>query len=409
MIKITLPMPRLGETMEQGTIASWLVAAGDSFKRGEPLLELETDKTLVEYPALGSGTLLETLVGPGDVVDVGSPIAVIESEDAWSLPDIDEADEGSKEVQAELQTSVDIASMDTAEKQFSPMATDRLRATPVARKMARKANIELTDLSGTGRRGRIEARDVIAATVPGQQVARTLSPVKEDILLVHGFAGDATGWAALESSLKRRGRTVTAIDLPGHGSNDTAVHHPSDLVAWLSAYLSKISRPVHLVGHSLGAYVSAQSAANISQSVARLTLITPAGCGHEINGSFVSGMAQAQSQGEVSHLLRLLGPKASTLTEQGRVEMAQQLAKGRLRDLASSMVRGNTQCIDTISAIAALPDATKIAAIFGVADTIIPKEHVFNLPPRVAVHILRAGHMPQWDTPAQVERLLDPD
>ncbi len=52
MTTITLAMPRLGETMEQGTIASWLVEAGQSFKRGDPLLELETDKTLVEYPAL---------------------------------------------------------------------------------------------------------------------------------------------------------------------------------------------------------------------------------------------------------------------------------------------------------------------------------------------------------------------
>ena len=51
MIKLTLPMPRLGETMDSGTIAGWNVAEGDSFERGDTLLELETDKTLVEYPA----------------------------------------------------------------------------------------------------------------------------------------------------------------------------------------------------------------------------------------------------------------------------------------------------------------------------------------------------------------------
>ena len=53
MITLTLPMPRLGETMDSGTIASWTVAQGENFERGDTLLELETDKTLVEYPALG--------------------------------------------------------------------------------------------------------------------------------------------------------------------------------------------------------------------------------------------------------------------------------------------------------------------------------------------------------------------
>ena len=83
MIKLTLPMPRLGETMDSGTIAGWNVAEGDSFERGDTLLELETDKTLVEYPALESGRLIETLVAEGDVVDVGDPIAIIESEKTW--------------------------------------------------------------------------------------------------------------------------------------------------------------------------------------------------------------------------------------------------------------------------------------------------------------------------------------
>ena len=74
--RITLPMPRMGETMDRGTIANWMVEPGSDFKRGDPLLELETDKTLVEYPALGSGRLLETLVAPGDVVEVGARFEV---------------------------------------------------------------------------------------------------------------------------------------------------------------------------------------------------------------------------------------------------------------------------------------------------------------------------------------------
>jgi len=50
-----LSMPRLGETMEEGRLVGWLIAPGDRFKRGEPIVEIETDKTIAEFPALGEG------------------------------------------------------------------------------------------------------------------------------------------------------------------------------------------------------------------------------------------------------------------------------------------------------------------------------------------------------------------
>lgn len=85
MRRLTLPMPRLGETMDSGTIASWTIAEGDSFERGDTLLELETDKTLVEYPALESGRLIETLLAEGDEASVGEPIAIIETDKEWPI------------------------------------------------------------------------------------------------------------------------------------------------------------------------------------------------------------------------------------------------------------------------------------------------------------------------------------
>ena len=287
-----------------------------------------------------------------------------------------------------------------------------IRATPLARRKAKQAGFALADISGTGRRGRIEASDVDAAcggdTIASAAPAGPDAPADAEggFVLVHGIAGDQTGWAALAGALRRAGHMVDAVDLPGHGGNEDVANHPEDLVAWLSAHLNRVAKPVHLVGHSLGAFVAARAAAEVPQAVARLTLIAPAGCGLEINGAFVSGMAQAQSVGELSHLLRLLGPKAATLSAEGLSAMAAQLAKGRLKALAAAMARGNTQCIDTISAIAALPESLPVSALFGIADAIIPRDQIFNMPPRVAVHVLRAGHMPQWDAPSQVERLL---
>ena len=83
---VVLRMPRMGETMEEGKLLAWLVEPGQPFKRGDPLLEVETDKTVVEFPALGDGILVDALVELGVMGDVGAPIAPIDVGDGpdWS-------------------------------------------------------------------------------------------------------------------------------------------------------------------------------------------------------------------------------------------------------------------------------------------------------------------------------------
>ena len=68
---------RMGETMEEGTVLTWFKSPGDSFKRGEVLLELETDKMVVEVPALEDGDLLEILASEQATVEIGSSLALI--------------------------------------------------------------------------------------------------------------------------------------------------------------------------------------------------------------------------------------------------------------------------------------------------------------------------------------------
>ena len=70
-------LPRMGETMEEGTVLTWFKSPGDSFKRGEVLLELETDKMVVEVPALEDGDLLEILASEQSTVEIGSSLALI--------------------------------------------------------------------------------------------------------------------------------------------------------------------------------------------------------------------------------------------------------------------------------------------------------------------------------------------
>ena len=395
--KVTIGMPRLGETMEQGTIAKWLIDLGSSFKRGDPLLELETDKTLVEYPALGSGILIETLVESGDIVDIGAPIAIIESADTWqSAEEAATATEPSAE-----KTTVETDFAVTNRHQDE----DILRATPLARLLARTHNVGLESVSGSGRRGRIEARDV-ESHVAKSSAIRTIGVAANPIIFVHGFAGLGSNWATMRSGLKAKGIANTAPDLPGHGQNVQPANSVQDLIDWLTAHLAEQEQPVHLVGHSLGAHVAALATQARPNLVARLSLVAPVGCGPEINGNFLRGMAAADSIGQIRDLLRLLGPKASQLPNGTLQAMANEMTKGRLTTLATDVARGDTQCVDTISAIAELSQLMPVNAIFGLADSIISKDHMFNMPPQVSLHAMQSGHMPHWDAPELLEKLI---
>ena len=83
---VNLPLPRLGETMEEGRIVAWLKQPGEKFRRGEILLEIETDKTVVEVPALQDGTMVEHLAAEDDKVPVDAPIARIEAAGVVEAP-----------------------------------------------------------------------------------------------------------------------------------------------------------------------------------------------------------------------------------------------------------------------------------------------------------------------------------
>lgn len=79
-MRVEVAMPNLGYDMEEGKIASWLKAVGDRVERGEPIAEIETDKTTVEMESLAAGTLAEIVEAEGSTVAVGAVIAYLESD-----------------------------------------------------------------------------------------------------------------------------------------------------------------------------------------------------------------------------------------------------------------------------------------------------------------------------------------
>ena len=188
-------LPRLGQGMESGTIVKWLKSEGDSVEKGGPLYELDTDKVTQEVEAEASGVLLKIAVQEGEV-EVGRTIGVIgeEGEAVADAPSGDangDAPAGEKEEKAAPEAPKPQAE---PEQPAAAATNGRVKASPLARRIARERGIELSAISGTGPDGRIVAEDVekaqagesapaAAAAAPpsGEVESRPLSNVRKTI------------------------------------------------------------------------------------------------------------------------------------------------------------------------------------------------------------------------------------
>ena len=152
-------LPRLGQGMEAGTIVKWLKSEGERVEKGEPLFEVDTDKATQEVEAEASGVLLKIAVAEGEV-PVGQTIAVI-GEEGESVPV--ESPEAPADTPEPDVSSERTTSGTTYRETSSPQAENgggRVKASPLARRMARERGISLEGLRGTGPEGRIIAEDV---------------------------------------------------------------------------------------------------------------------------------------------------------------------------------------------------------------------------------------------------------
>jgi pyruvate dehydrogenase E2 component (dihydrolipoamide acetyltransferase) len=175
-------LPRLGQGMESGTIVKWLKAEGDRVEKGEPLYELDTDKVTQEVEAEASGVLLKIAVAEGEA-DVGTTIAVI-GEQGEEVPELGnggapQSAEKPAEAPAREPERAEGRAASAAEQVTEvrePVQTDgagaRIKASPLARRIARERGIELGSLKGTGPEGRVVAEDVerAAAGAPAAPV-----------------------------------------------------------------------------------------------------------------------------------------------------------------------------------------------------------------------------------------------
>jgi pyruvate dehydrogenase E2 component (dihydrolipoamide acetyltransferase) len=218
MPKIEVPMPQMGESIAEGTVSRWLKQPGDSVDRDEPILEISTDKVDAEIPAPSAGTLVDIQVEEGETVEVGTVVAFIDTD--GGAPSADGGGAGTAEAEPEqgetaeaetpaedgetAEAGADAKAEGTEEKAAEPAAapaapasTDgdggeetaderlRRRSTPVVRRIAAEHDVDLSEVEGSGRAGRVTKTDIMAfierrgeapAAKPAKAPARETAP-----------------------------------------------------------------------------------------------------------------------------------------------------------------------------------------------------------------------------------------
>ena len=169
-------MPRLSDSMEEGTILRWLKSAGDQVELGEELVEIETDKANMVYEAPAGGTLIETLAQEGDTLPIGQAIARVgepgEQPSGDGAAAKREPEAAAEAAPAEARVEVPPAEAPAPAASATPVPAaatgdGRVKASPLARRIASEKGLDLAALSGSGPGGRIVKADVERAIAAG--------------------------------------------------------------------------------------------------------------------------------------------------------------------------------------------------------------------------------------------------
>ncbi len=354
-------VPKWGLSMDKGTVVVWHKQPGDRVRKGEDLLDVESDKiaNVVECPA--DGILRRHVATVGDVLPVGALLGVIADAE---VPD---------------------AKIDALVGEF-------------------QANFKPIEAAAGG------GPQPQTIQVAGKRVRYLVMGEGGDaLLLLHGFGGDLNNWLFNQEPLAQ-GRSVYAIDLPGHGESDKRLETGGlvEYAACVTGFMEAMGlRAAHLVGHSMGAAVALRIAADAPARVRSLTLVCPAGLGAEINIDYLRGFAAANSRNQLKPLL------AQLFADQGLVN--RQLIDDVLK---YKRLEGVTEALDrTIVAqfeggrqrtlLRDVVGSVPAQVVWGDEDRIIPPRHAEGLPAAVPVHrIAGAGHMVHMEAAAEVNRLV---
>jgi pimeloyl-ACP methyl ester carboxylesterase len=420
MAEKKLTLPRMGETMSEGTIVAWLKQPGEHFRRGETLLEVESDKTNVEIPALEDGEMVLHLALTGEKVAVDHPIAVI----ATAGPNSSASE--TVETQLSGRSGIGHSNEPDSRENSSTSATlsgasreagAKVRASPVARRAAAKLGVNLSEIKGSGPHGRVTAADihdhvrlVPKASMPtvelfGMQALRWGKPQRGTCVLLHGFGGDPTTWRRTGEFLAGQGFEAVAFELPGHGSRPLAASNLEELADELLRVLPNPSTGhLHLVGHSLGGALAISIAAKAQDRLASLTLMAPFGIGTYIDQSFLDGIVSVRTVDALEREIRKTTAHPLSYSKSALAAMLQSLPTDSLRTISEMMARNSVQQLFLVPELEKMKLPVRV--LFGRQDRILRWQEALNLPGKIALHLFDTGHMLHWEEPSAVLAVL---
>jgi pyruvate dehydrogenase E2 component (dihydrolipoamide acetyltransferase) len=188
-------MPKMGDAMEEGTLLKWLKAVGDPVSEGDALAEIETDKVTLEMEAQEDGFLTNILVEEGAIVPIGEAVATIGAEDevgkgapaaapkseeaAEAAADATESVPGAEEATSEQEQAAPAATNGEADQVADRQPGERVRASPLVKRLAEEHGIDLAQVAGSGPNGRIvnrDIQDIVSGKKPAPQAAAQAAP-----------------------------------------------------------------------------------------------------------------------------------------------------------------------------------------------------------------------------------------
>jgi pimeloyl-ACP methyl ester carboxylesterase len=429
--------PRVDMDMNEGKIARWHVAEGAEVTKGLTLFEIETDKAAMEIEAPASGVLRQVLAGDGATVPVGQAVAFIYA--AGEV--VAEAAVAEAVMAAETEAPPTLIELPSApivsEIVVAPVAppSGSVKATPLARRLARQNGVLLDAIIGSGALGRIHADDVRNArpalplpVQPPHAPVSTIEPrpqgravplhvewqgpkSRSPAVFIHGFGSDLSIWKTTLQALGTNHSTVR-LDLPAHGKSPlgNAENFEDVVVSVRETLLALDLEAVHLVGHSYGGVIAMALAAERRLPLKSLMLIAPAGLGPDIEREFLDGFTRATRVESLTPWLKLLFARSHLVTPafaraimQGRES---ETLRGQQRQIADTMFPDGTQAIDLRETLETLSIPAKV--VWGRLDRIIPSSHSRELPGHIGLHLLNdTGHVPHLEQPALVARLIE--
>jgi pyruvate dehydrogenase E2 component (dihydrolipoamide acetyltransferase) len=424
-------VPRWGITMENATVAAWLVKEDEPVVIGQDLAELETEKIVNIVQAPANGVLRRILVPKGETAPVGALLGVIaEAGEAFDL-------EALRGAEAQVQTAGPGERLSRTSRPAEKNHRGRVRASPPARRLAEEHGLDLAILEGTGPEGSVSRDDVERAI--GTAVARSLEEGDKTaeglllhyvsaggegtglktssipVVLVHGIAGSILLWQANLSALGARHK-VFAVDLPGHGrSGKPGGRYDIDLFTRsLLGFLDACSlERVVLAGHSLGGHVCLKLALERPGRVARLVLIDSGGLGPEIDVGFLKPLLSGFTREAAETMLRGLFANPAMVNRSMVDATFEALSRpGALEAVRSAVESAAPRGIQVESLTERLPELrVPVLIAWGARDAVIPvaqgKEVHASIPGAELWVAENAGHCPQIEAASEFnDRLL---